>query len=164
MDALLMSQFYKMEGSTKLEPVEVLTILAACITEAKKDGEQPTIEQLNTSEKVKSALHTLNDTWHKLCDREAACGARQSEWSLSTFWIDPMLRWMEGDSVASICSEFGVYEGNLIRSVLKLQNMLEEWRSMAQYCQDVEVLDRFRDANSLLIRETVIQDSLYLHI
>jgi superfamily II RNA helicase len=164
MDALLMSQFYMMEGSTSLEPVEVLTILAACITEAKKDGEQPTIDQLNTSEKVKSALHTLNGMWHKLCDREAACGARQSEWSLSTFWIDPMLRWIEGNSVASICSEFGVYEGNLIRSVLKLQNMLEEWRSMAQYCNDVEVLDRFRDANSLLIRETVIQDSLYLHI
>ena len=75
-----------------------------------------------------------------------------------------MLRWMEGDSVASICSEFGIYEGNLIRSVLKLQNMLEEWRSMAQYCEHVEILHRFRDANNLLLRETVIQDSLYLHL
>ena len=164
MDALLMSQFYKMEGSTKLEPVEVLTILAACITEAKKADEQPTIEQLNTSAKVKSTLYKISDMWQKLCEAESACCAKQSEWNLSTFWVNPMLRWIEGDSVVSICSEFGVYEGNLIRSVLKLQNMLEEWRSMAQYCEHIDVLDRFRDANSLLIRETVIQDSLYLHL
>ena len=163
-DALLISQFYRMEGSTQLDPKDVLTVLASCITEAKKEGQQPRIEQLNASKAAKDALHNISDLWHRLCDSEQAKGAKQSEWSLSTFWIDPMLRWMEGDSVASICSEFGVYEGNLIRSVLKLQNMLDEWRSMAQYCEHVDVLERFRDANSLLIRETVIQDSLYLHI
>jgi hypothetical protein len=42
--------------------------------------------------------------------------------------------------------------------------MLEEWRSMAGYCGDVEILDKFRDAHELIQREAVIQDSLYLRI
>ena len=163
-DALLISQLYMMESSQAMEPKDVLSILSACITEAKKKDEQPTVEQLDATPVVKDALYTLNDLWNTLGDAERAQGARESEWNLSTFWINPMLRWMDGDSVASICSEFGIYEGNLIRSVLKLQNMLDEWRSMAQYCEHVELLDRFRDANELLLRETVIQDSLYLHI
>jgi superfamily II RNA helicase len=60
--------------------------------------------------------------------------------------------------------KYGMYEGNVIRSVLKLQNMLEEWRAMAIYCEHTEVLEKFRDAHNLLIREAVIQDSLYLHM
>jgi superfamily II RNA helicase len=71
---------------------------------------------------------------------------------------------MEGDSVATICAEYGIYEGNLIRSVLKLQNMLDEWKSMATFCEHTDVLDRFNTASELILREAVIQDSLYLHL
>ena len=163
-DSLLISQFYLAPGSQDLEPKDVLCILAACISEAKKKDEQPTIDQLDASDLVKDALYQISDLWHTLGDAEAAQGASQSEWTLSTFWVNPMLRWMDGDSVAAICSEFGIYEGNLIRSVLKLQNMLDEWRAMAQYCEHVELLDRFRDANELILRESIIQDSLYLHL
>ena len=71
---------------------------------------------------------------------------------------------VEGDSIAQICAEYGVYEGNLIRTILKLQNMLDEWRAMAEYCEHLDTLETFRTAHELLLREAVIQDSLYLHL
>ena len=84
--------------------------------------------------------------------------------NLSTYWIEPLQDWMNGESVASICSTYGIYEGNMIRSVLKLNNMLEEWRCMAKYCEHSEMLMKFTDVEKLLLREAVIQDSLYLHL
>lgn len=161
-DPLLLSQFYSIEASRSLGPSDVLLILSSCIVEGKKD--EPSLDELDVSVSVKDALYDLNELWNDLRRSERECGAKASEWKLGTFWIGPISRWMEGDSVATICAQYGIYEGNLIRSVLKLQGMLEEWRSMAEYCGHVDVLDKFRHTHELLLREAVIQDSLYLHM
>jgi superfamily II RNA helicase len=147
-----------------MEPKEVLAVLASCIVEGKKKEEEPTVEELDVPETVKDALYELNTIWNKLRDCENSVKSSPSEWPLGTFWIGPMWRWMEGESVATLCSDYGIYEGNLIRTALKLANMLEEWRSMAGYCGHVDLLDKFNMAHELIQREAVIQDSLYLHL
>jgi superfamily II RNA helicase len=163
-DSLLLSQFYLLEKARSMEPKEVLALLSACILEGKKEDESPSIDQLDVPSIVKDSLYDINDIWNDLRKCEDEMKSMPSEWKLGTFWIGPIWRWIEGDSVASICSAYGLYEGNLIRSVLKLQNMLEEWRSMATYCEHTETLEKFRDAHTLLLREAVIQDSLYLYL
>lgn len=163
-ESLLISKFYMSGKPSKMNPKEILALLASCIGEGKKKDQEPSVESLLVPDSVKDALMDLSDYWKELCDAEIAEGAKQTGWTLSTFWIDPIWRWMEGESVSALCAEYDVYEGNMIRSVLKVQNMLEEWRCMAEYCEHVEVLDMLREANQLLIRETVIQDSLYLHL
>jgi superfamily II RNA helicase len=163
-DALLVSQLYLLNDYKHLEPKEVLALLSSCISDGKKTDEEPKVIELSVPDKVKEALIKLSDLWCDLTKIEKEKGAHHTEWVLGTFWIDPMWRWMEGESVAKLCSDYEIYEGNLIRSVLKLQNMLEEWRSMAGYCQHTDVLDKLEGADSLLLREAVIQDSLYLHL
>jgi len=161
-DCLLISQFYMNDMNRSLEPRDILAILASCIVEGKKD--EPSLDELQVSPDVRNALYDLNELWNDLRTAEKRAGAKASEWKLGTFWIGPVCRWIEGGSVAEICAEYDVYEGNLIRTILKLQNMLDEWRSMAEYCEHIDLLEKFRDAHELLIREAVIQDSLYLHL
>ena len=163
-DALLVSQLYLLGDYKNMEPKEILAVLSSCIVEGKKKDEEPTLNELSIPQKVKDALHTMSDLWESLTKVEREKKSHHTEWNLGTFWIEPLWRWMEGESVATLCTDYGLYEGNLIRSVLKLQNMLEEWRSMATYCEHTEVLARLEGADSLLIREAVIQDSLYLHL
>jgi len=163
-DALLVSQLYLLDDYKNMEPKEILAVLASCILEGKKKDQEPTLNELSIPQKVKDALHTMSDLWESLSKVEREKKSHHSEWNLGTFWIEPLWRWMEGESVATLCTDYELYEGNLIRSVLKLQNMLEEWRSMATYCEHTEVLARLEGADSLLIREAVIQDSLYLHL
>lgn len=163
-DALLVSQLYLLGDYKNMEPKEILAVLSSCIVEGKKKDEEPTLNELSIPKKVKDALHTMSDLWESLTKVEREKKSHHTEWNLGTFWIEPLWRWMEGESVATLCTDYGLYEGNLIRSVLKLQNMLEEWRSMAMYCEHTEVLARLEGADALLIREAVIQDSLYLHL
>lgn len=162
-DSLLISQFYLTESQKKLEPIELLAVIAACIVDGKDDN-TITLNDVNVPKSVKDSLLEINDIWDNLRKIERSQKSVESDWKMSVSWIGPLWDWMQGEAVSTICSNYGIYEGNLIRSVLKLQNMLDEWRSMATFCEDTEILEKFKDAHKLLLRETVIQDSLYLHL
>jgi superfamily II RNA helicase len=162
-NSLLISQLYLSPLGQRLEPQEVLSVLSACIVEGSKE-DQPDIAVLNVTDDVKESLYTLQDFWKGLHAEEQKHRKQYTACNLSTYWIEPLQDWMNGESVASICKSYGIYEGNMIRSVLKLNNMLEEWRCMAKYCEHSEMLLKFTDVEKLLVREAVIQDSLYLHL
>ena len=162
-DSLLISQFYLTPRAKELSPHELLAVLSGCIMDGKLDNEQP-LSEIKIPPIVKESLYDMDDLWNKIRNMEIDQKSAQSKWKMSTAWIGPMWDWMNGDAVATICQNYGLYEGNLIRSVLKLQNMLDEWRSMAAFCEHTDIMDKFRDAHNLLIREAVIQDSLYLHM
>lgn len=162
-DALLISQFYLTARAKDLAPEELLCILAGCIMDGKM-GSEASLSEIKVPQAVKDGFYDLTDIWDNLRKVELAQNSAQSKWNMSISWIGPMWDWINGDEVATICQTYGIYEGNLIRSVLKLQNMLDEWRSMAAYCEHTDTMDKFRDAHQLLVREAVIQDSLYLHM
>jgi superfamily II RNA helicase len=162
-DALLISQFYLTARAKELAPEELLCILAGCIMDGKM-GSEISLSEIKVPQAVKDGFYDLTDIWDNLRKVELAQNSAQSKWNMSISWIGPMWDWINGDEVATICQTYGIYEGNLIRSVLKLQNMLDEWRSMAAYCEHTDTMDKFRDAHQLLVREAVIQDSLYLHM
>ena len=162
-DALLISQFYLTARAKDLAPEELLCILAGCIMDGKM-GSEISLSEIKVPQAVKDGFYDLTDIWDNLRKVELVQNSAQSKWNMSISWIGPMWDWINGDEVATICQTYGIYEGNLIRSVLKLQNMLDEWRSMATYCEHTDTMDKFRDAHQLLVREAVIQDSLYLHM
>jgi len=162
-DALLISQFYLTARAKELAPEELLCILAGCIMDGKM-GSEASLSEIKVPQAVKDGFYDLTDIWDNLRKMELLQNSAQSKWNMSISWIGPMWDWINGDAVATICQTYGIYEGNLIRSVLKLQNMLDEWRSMAAYCEHTDTMDKFRDAHQLLVREAVIQDSLYLHM
>jgi superfamily II RNA helicase len=162
-DSLLISQFYLTTAAKKLEPIELLAVIAACIVDGKDDN-SITLNDIKVPKSVKDSLLEINDIWDSLRRIERSQKSVESDWKMSVSWIGPLWDWMQGEAVSTICSNYGIYEGNLIRSVLKLQNMLDEWRSMATFCEHTDILEKFKDAHRLLVREAVIQDSLYLHL
>jgi superfamily II RNA helicase len=163
-DPILISQFYLSPHSMNVSPKDLLVTLAACITEGKKGDTETSVKELDVSKDVKDAIYEIGDVWNNMRASENKMGAKASDWNLSTFWMEIMNRWMDGEAISVLCEEYGVYEGNLIRSVLKLQNMLDEWRSMASFCQHTEMIKKLEEAHLLLVRDAVIQDSLYLHL
>jgi len=101
------------------------------------------------------------------CKIERACRVESPNtyWDLSTKWIEPIWRWLtEEVSVATLCAEYEFFEGNFMRSLLKLASLLEEWRSLATLADHVDVLDKLRDVEYRLLRGVAVCDSLYLRI
>lgn len=85
-------------------------------------------------------------------------------WAISTDLVEPIRKWIQGEHASVICAEYELFEGNFIRSVMKLSNIVDEWLSMATYCQHVDQIDKIIDVRQYLIRDIIVSDSLYLRL
>jgi superfamily II RNA helicase len=84
-----------------------------------------------------------------------------SYWDISPYWMYPIFVWAKGNtSLNTICSEFEMYEGNLVKAILKAEGILNELKALASYTQDLEMLETLREFT--LVRGVVVPNSLYL--
>ena len=164
---LLMAMAYEEELCAKFTAEEFVAFLAAFLLEGKEDDSAPTLEGLRIPSPVKEALYKI-DEWAYECqgDEDKVLGAqRDNLWTLKTGCIEPIYRWVSEDiSAGTLCQEYGIYEGNLMRNILKVANMVEEWTNLATYCQDIEMLRILDGLRDKLVRGAAKPDSLYLKL
>ena len=78
--------------------------------------------------------------------------------------MEPVWRFVNGEGLATLATDYGSYEGNLIRALSKMANVLEEWRTLATLAADTAMLEALREAAALLTPAIATADSLYLRI
>lgn len=161
---ILMTELYTKELCHSLTGDELIAVLAA-FQEEKETEESPSISELGVSSEVREVLTKLQKMSEDFQTLEDKIGyPLQDYWKTSTQMIDPMHRWIQGENASIICQEYGLFEGNFIRSVMKMANMLDEWLSLATYCQHTDQIEKILEVQKRLIRDIVVSDSLYLHL
>jgi superfamily II RNA helicase len=161
---ILMTELYTRELIHGLSGDDIIAVLA-CFQESKETEDSPTIEELNVSSGARKAIAEICAMAQSYQSIEDQIGyPLQSYWQISTQMIEPMRRWIEGEHASAICQEHGLFEGNFIRSVMKMANMLDEWLALATYCQHTEQVDKIMEVRQKIIRGAAISDSLYLRL
>jgi superfamily II RNA helicase len=163
--SLLCTEFFGRNLHKDLTGEELVSTLA-CFMEEKDKDDGPTLQDLIVPKTVKSALDSIGRIAEDCMGLEDAEGLHSPTgyWGLSLTWVDPIWRWIQGDSAAAICMDYGLFEGNFVRAVLRVANMVDEWTSVATLAQDLETLEKLQDVKQKLIREILVPDSLYLHL
>jgi superfamily II RNA helicase len=87
-----------------------------------------------------------------------------SNWDLSFYWADVIIRWLNGEHISTICKDYDMYEGNFIRAMLKMANLVDEWITMATIAGDLEQLELTKDLRQKIVRDVVVPESLYLRL
>jgi superfamily II RNA helicase len=97
---------------------------------------------------------------------EKRCGVCSSEefWSVAPFWCEVVTKWLDGADAGYIANLYELYEGNMMRGFLKINNLVDEWLSIATFCGDVEMLDKLKDVPQQLLRGVAQPESLYLRL
>ena len=162
--SLLLAKAYEKKIGYSFTKEELVCFLAGFLGEADKNMESVSLSSIGLSREVEDALYYTDDTARELMGIEDQCHVASPEgyWTLHAGWIDAMRNWYLGEEAATICSEYGLYEGNFIRTVLKLGNLVEEWISMATYCEHTEVLQRLEGLKDEIVRGIAKPQSLYL--
>jgi superfamily II RNA helicase len=161
---ILMTELYTRELIHNLTGEDIISVLA-CFQEEKETEESPLIDELNLSYDVRCILKKVKEIAQEYQALEDRIGYPvQDYWNTSTQMVEPMRRWIEGENASIICQEHGLFEGNFIRSVMKMSNMLDEWLAMATYCQHTEQIDKILEVRQKIVRDIVVSDSLYLHL
>jgi superfamily II RNA helicase len=163
--SLLCTEFFSRTLHKDLSGEELVATLA-CFMEEKEKDDAPTLNELSVSKSVKNALDSIGSIAEEFASLEDSAGlySPTGYWGLSLTWVEPIWRWIQGESAAAICSEYGLFEGNFVRAVLRVANMVDEWTAVATLAQDLETLEKLQDVKQRLIREILVPDSLYLHL
>lgn len=161
---ILMTELYLNDCFNTLSGEEIVTLIA-CFIEQKSNEDIPCIDELNVSNAVKDIYKKLNRISHDFkVIEDNSVYSNSDYWNISPQMLEPMKLWIEGTNASIICQEYGLFEGNLIRSILKISNMLDEIISIATYCQHVDQINKLTCVKEKIIRDIVILDSLYLHL
>jgi superfamily II RNA helicase len=161
--AVLMAQAYQQGLLKDLSAEEILAVLVAFAEESGK--EMPSVDSLDVPRPVIASLWSIYRVAQENQRLEgSARPPRDSYWELNTTWVEPVWRWLQGATVQELCADYECYEGNLLRLLSKVVNLLEEWRSLATLCNDTEMLEKMRGVETKVMRDFTPGDSLYLRL
>ena len=163
---ILFTELFLSGKAHELSGNDLLAVLSTFL-EINEKAEEPSFKSLHVSEEVKNVLAYLDDTSYELRQVEKSISRDiyvPGYWDLTLQQIEPIQRWMNGDHIASICSDYEIFEGNFTRSILKMANLLDEWLALATYCEHVSQIEKITALKSLLVRDVVVPDSIYLRL
>jgi superfamily II RNA helicase len=161
--AILMAQAYQQGLLKELSAKEILAVLVAFAEESGK--EMPAVDTLDVPRPIIAALWSIYRVSEKnqLLEKGAR-PPRDSYWQINTTWVEPVWRWLGGATVQELCTDYECYEGNLMRLLSKVVNLLKEWRSLATLAVDTEMLEKMRGLEAKITRDFAAGDSLYLRL
>lgn len=164
---ILLTELYMRGFCTDLSANEIVSALAGFLQEDRDEETQPSVESLRVPEAVKEVLYNISDvacSYASIEKQYATDATRYGYWNLNSYWIEPIWRWLEGADASALCAEYGFFEGNLLRIILKVVNLVEELTVLAQYKQDVALLEKLHGMDSALKHGIATTESLYLRL
>lgn len=166
---LLLAKLYASGLLAEASAAEIVGTLGAFIVEkdALDASRHPNALKHPVTDRVKEVLLQMEE-WAQMgvaIDKRYDIPSPETFWCLSTFWVELATDWFAGTrSAAELVDTYGIYEGNLMRGLLKVAALLQEWTAIATYKGDVGMLDRLRGADTQLLRDIAQPESLYLHL
>jgi superfamily II RNA helicase len=174
--------------SGKLKGLLLEDIIGVCavFVEGGKKEDEPPLTDASMMPAVMDVYHFLESARAEFQTSEAAHGLRTDVdyWRLYTGMIAPLRAWVSGAPsgapassapsgpeesepdihISALCADHGIFEGNFVRSVLKVANVLDELCALATLESDTKLLETLEGARARLVRDVVVPDSLYLHL
>ena len=98
-----------------------------------------------------------------LFDAMNKAGIDAGEFTMSLRYVDPVWEWTEGAHVQTLCQTYGLFEGNLVRSLMRLVSLLDELKSAFESIQWIEWMVAVEAAKALVVRDVLMTESLYLN-
>lgn len=154
--------------SMPMSPEDIPIVLAMFLRESSASGSTcDAREDWRTCDSFSEAVDTARFRIQRQAKVWAAEEARvvtgdQAFWSLSRDWPIVVTLWQAGNSIPAIATLTGIMEGNIQRSLLRVANLLEEWRAIATLRSDLPTLEAL--SSLTFLRGELVCDSLYLRL
>lgn len=165
---LLLAKLYLSGKLATATLQEIVGTLGAFIMD--REAEEKTVHPRslpnNITQMVKDTLMTI-DGWGvegNAIDKKAGVESPDGYWSLTTLWVQIGTEWCEGVDAAHLSSKYEIYEGNLMKGLLKLNSIVQEWVTIATLRADVDMLNTMKDTQTTILRDIAQPESLYLKL
>ena len=144
---------------------EIMAVLSIFI--ADRTLEEQYISDLPISYNLQSKMNNLQKTINKFMEDEEELNNSLPikfylDWELSTGMFNAIYYWSKGKDWKFVSQYYNSFEGNFIKNVLRLTNLVKNLYNIAGIMKNVKLLNMLEDYEEKLIRDFVTVDSLYL--
>lgn len=157
-DELVITEMIFSSSFTALPLVDMIALVSCTICEEKSTG--------TPSEANSRCFDILSVSTERVCAAMRACGMEITlEAYLGRFsseLMDVVRLWMGGATFVTICESTSVFEGTIIRTFKRLEELLRQLSSAALVIGNTELADLFGQGIFLIKRDIVFANSLYL--
>ncbi len=146
----------------KLQPEEIIAVIAIFINETNLDNKME-LNQIYGTDDLYSVLTTIEAITEQFIQTEKKYNISSGNyWNLYYEFVDVAYQWACGADVQQVFSLIEIDEGNFIRNMLKISNVIHDIESLCIIAQDIELLPKLESIDKLIIRDIVSMNSLYL--
>ena len=165
-DFLIKEDFLK-----KYNSYEIAALLSCFANiRVKEDKKIHNVSDLTINIEFNKTLQTLSSIYDDYMEEELRSGISQSNNLDYLFeFVNPILNWCESDDektckdIMKKCEfEYETFPGEFIKAILKINNMVNELKSVAEYMGNVELLHKLTAIPELTLKFVATNQSLYV--
>ncbi|KAI5181246.1 ATP-dependent RNA helicase DOB1 [Nematocida sp. AWRm80] len=158
-DELILTEMLFNNEFSKLTPERICSLLSCVVFDEKLDR-IPLSPELEAAFKIlQSTMTRLAQEFHRL---DSTFNEKEYLERCNPNLMGVVYNWALGDSFAQICESTEVFEGSVIRCFRRLEEVLKEMCRASKVIGNVEMENKFSAAISLVKRDIVFANSLYL--
>lgn len=155
----------------KYNSYEIAAILSCFANiRVKEDKKIHNVSHLTTNTQLNETIQSLSIIYDGYMDEELRSGLSQSNNMDYLFeFVNPILEWCEAEDektckdIMKKCEfEYETFPGEFIKAILKINNMVNEMKNVAEYMGNVELLHKLTAIPDLTLKFVATNQSLYV--
>jgi len=157
---LLMTEMIQQGIFKDTEQKELLSILSIFCDDFDKENEYY-ISDLLVSDNCKDKLNKIKSIHNDLLTSTSKFHI-QYQPEISLQFTDIVWLWCNNKPFSEIIKEYEIFEGNFIKNMQKIHNIVQELNMVAETLEDHDLLTKIQNIETLIIKDIVDAKSLYL--
>ena len=157
---LLMTELIQKGVFKDINQIELLSILSIFCDDFDKENEYY-IDDLVVSDNCKLKFKKIKEIHNELLNFTDQYSI-QYDPGISLQFADIVWLWCNNKSFTEIIKEYEIFEGNFIKNMQKIHNIVNELNTVAEILEDHDLLTKIQNIESLIIKDIVDAKSLYL--
>lgn len=164
---IILSQIIYNGYLSDLSASEIVALISIFIQESSNNQEEITIESLSISKEFKDRLYEVGELTNNFADKENTMIQKNNiyifnDWNLNLNSFEAVLKWAKGESFIEVKKNYDSFEGNLIKNILRINNIIREIVGISELIKDHDLYQKLYNIDEILIRDAVTVESLYV--
>lgn len=156
-NCFVLTEMYTQKMFNGLTCSEIVGLLAIFIDD-KQDYNLSDIENVIVKNCIKKVISIIDN--FNIIENEIHYF--NNDWNIYFGFVDIAYCWTNNGNYFDICKKGNIYEGNFVRNILKINNIVDNLIRICYIYNDMSILNILEQINSLIIKDIVLNVSLYV--
>lgn len=143
------------------DPLRLASALGLFLDEVEKEGDDTLAPEELIGKDMVRVLHDVVDQSEAFTEKICKAGLSMI-CPTSMRFVAPVWEWCHGEHFQTLCEAYDLFEGNLMRTLQKLLNLLEEMKKGFDVVGDMDWVLAVERAHELVKKDLMLTDSIYL--